>query len=137
MGTDTKSPIACIGTVFLMVTDVDRSLEFYRDKLGFDVRTDTSYGDGNRWVEVAPPGAETVLALVTESVETERKPGGNSPFGWDVDDLESCVAALTEAGVEFDGEIMNMGDPVPPMIWFFDPDRNRTIIVQRDAGGLA
>jgi hypothetical protein len=39
-------------------------LAFYRDMLGFEVRTDTEFGEGFRWIEVAPAGAYTVVALV-------------------------------------------------------------------------
>jgi catechol 2,3-dioxygenase-like lactoylglutathione lyase family enzyme len=132
MSTNTKQHIEHIGTVFLPVTDQDKSIEFYRDKLGFELRTDTTFGEGYRWVEVAPPGAQTVLALVTPEEGGALQPGCNSPMGFDTEDLDAAVADMREKGVEFDGEIMRMGDPVPPMIYFFDPDRNRTLLVQAD-----
>ena len=49
-----------VGTVFVPVIDQDRALEFYLDKLGFEKRSDFPYGDGSRWIEVAPPGAATI-----------------------------------------------------------------------------
>ena len=53
-----------MGTVIVPVTDQDRALEFYVGTLGFEVRIDGPFGDGGRWLEVAPPGAATTLALV-------------------------------------------------------------------------
>src|SRR5215468_840170 len=58
--------IANVAIVSLPVADPDRSIAFFRDKLGFAVRRDAPMGrDGGRWVEIAPPGAQTSLALVT------------------------------------------------------------------------
>ena len=51
----TDQPITSVATVFLPVTDQDRALAFFRDQLGFDVHSDTDYGEGIRWVEVTTP----------------------------------------------------------------------------------
>src|SRR5262245_340568 len=64
--------INSVATVFLPVSDQDRSLKFFRDQLGFDVHSDTSYGDEARWVEVVPPGSTTVIALNDPS---DHRPG--------------------------------------------------------------
>jgi predicted enzyme related to lactoylglutathione lyase len=48
---------------FIAVDDHDKALAFYRDVLGFEVRTDVSV-EGMRWVSVsspAQPGVEIVL----------------------------------------------------------------------------
>jgi catechol 2,3-dioxygenase-like lactoylglutathione lyase family enzyme len=42
-----------IHTTFLPADDPDRSLAFYRDALGFEVRNDVGYG-GMRWITVGP-----------------------------------------------------------------------------------
>lgn len=52
-----KTRITQVGTVFVPVADQDRALEFYLSKLGFEKRADFPYGEGSRWIEVAPPGA--------------------------------------------------------------------------------
>ena len=44
------------------VSDQERALDFYTNKLGFEKRADISVGD-YRWIEVVPPGAETALVL--------------------------------------------------------------------------
>ena len=47
-------------------SDQDAALEFYVGTLGFEKRLDGEFGDGQRWIEVAPPGAETTIALVPQ-----------------------------------------------------------------------
>jgi len=56
--------ITHLGTVIIPVSDQDRALAFYVDKLGFEQRSDMPFGNGERWLEVAPPGATTTLALI-------------------------------------------------------------------------
>ena len=47
------------------VADQDAALAFYTEKLGFEVRSDTRFGENDemRWLEVAPPGSTARLAL--------------------------------------------------------------------------
>ena len=54
----------CCGDGDRPVTDQDRALEFYVDTLGFEKRGDDAFGNGDRWVEVAPPDAATTIAIV-------------------------------------------------------------------------
>ena len=119
-------------TVYLAVSDQDRALAFYRDVLGFDVRTDTEFGEGLRWVEVAPAGAYTVIALVRPMSEDDAKPGGQAPFGFDTPDLEAAMAEFGARGVEFE-DVMGGDGPVPPMAYFRDPDGNRILLVEQTA----
>jgi catechol 2,3-dioxygenase-like lactoylglutathione lyase family enzyme len=51
-----------IHTTVLPHTDPDASLAFYRDTLGFEVRSDVGQG-AMRWIEVVPPG-ETGTSLL-------------------------------------------------------------------------
>ena len=44
-----------VGRVRLQVSDLERSLRFYRDVLGFEVRLDVGYA-GMRWLTIGPPG---------------------------------------------------------------------------------
>ena len=56
-------PLTELSTVVVPVADQDAALAFWND-LGFETRIDRPFGDGGRWIEVAPPGAQTSLALV-------------------------------------------------------------------------
>ena len=129
-GTNTQSRITQVGTVMVPVNDQDRALDFFVGKLGFEKRTDVPYGDGNRWVDVAPPGAETSVALVPPM---EGHPAGiETRIGYTSDDVDADHADLKAKGVDVDDEVSRMGDPVPPMFFFRDQDGNRFLIVQRD-----
>src|SRR5262245_4372875 len=53
-----------VHAVRVFVRDLDRSLRFYLDKLGFKLAFDAQLESGQRWVAVAPPDGSTVLSLV-------------------------------------------------------------------------
>jgi catechol 2,3-dioxygenase-like lactoylglutathione lyase family enzyme len=120
--------ITRVGTVIVPVSDQDRALEFYVGKLGFEKRLDGPFGDGGRWVEVAPPGAATSIALV---LQREGDPAGIE-VSFATQDAEADHAELRARGVEADAELIRMGDFVPPMFTFRDPDGNRFRMVERD-----
>ena len=51
--------------ISLPVADQDRSRQFYVNVLGFDLVRDNPMGPGQRWVQIAPKGAQTASTLVT------------------------------------------------------------------------
>lgn len=116
-----------VATVMVPVNDQDEAIEFYLDKLGFEKRNDVPFGDGDRWVEVAPPGASTTVALVRPR-EGEAT-GIETRVAFASEDIDADHAALRERGVDVDDEVMRMGDPVPPMFFFRDQDGNRLLAV--------
>jgi catechol 2,3-dioxygenase-like lactoylglutathione lyase family enzyme len=122
------SAITRIGTVIVPVADQDEALEFYVGRLGFEMRIDGEYAPGERWVEVAPPGPATTIALVP------RRAGEPNEIEVSLatEDADSDHAELRAAGVEADAEVIRMGDYVPPMFTFRDPDGNRFRMVERD-----
>jgi catechol 2,3-dioxygenase-like lactoylglutathione lyase family enzyme len=144
--TDTSNAtrIGEVGTVFVPVADQDRALAFYLDKLGFEKRADFAYGNGNRWVEVAPPGAANAIALVPRG-EGQSSGGDETHCALATDDIETDHATLRARGVDVDPEIARVGgrrsglvsiavtieDPVPPQFFFRDCDGNRFLIVGR------
>jgi hypothetical protein len=56
--------IQYIHSATLMVRNQDAAIDFYVEKLSWEKRVDSPYGDGARWVEVGPQGAATALALL-------------------------------------------------------------------------
>jgi catechol 2,3-dioxygenase-like lactoylglutathione lyase family enzyme len=126
MTTRTTS-ITQVGTIAVPTVDQDRSLAFYTGVLGFEITRDVPFGDGQRWIEVAPPAAGTTIALA---------PQGSSPVGVDTgirlttDDAEGDHAALVARAVDVDEEILRYPG-VPPMFTLRDPDGNTLYIVQR------
>jgi catechol 2,3-dioxygenase-like lactoylglutathione lyase family enzyme len=128
----TGQPIRCVATVFLPVTDQERSLAFFRDQLGFDVHSDTDYGEGIRWIEVVPPGSTTVIALSGPSDWSPGdKAGDRAPFSFHTDDLDAAVITLSERGVRFDDPI-RLPSPAPSMAYFYDPDGNKMLLIQSE-----
>lgn len=121
--------VAQVATVMVPVADQDRAIDFYVEKLGFEKRADVPFGDGNRWVEVAPVGAATTVALV-QPMEGQEV-GIESRVAFETTDIEADHVTLRERGVEVDAEVMRMGGPVPPMFFFRDQDGNRLLIVER------
>ena len=125
----TKTRLSQIGTVIVPVSDQDRALAFYAETLGLEKRTDVPFGDGYRWVEVAPEGAESTIALAPPP---EGTPTGNveTGIGFHTTDIETVHADLKAAGADVDEEISRMGGPVPPILWFRDPEGNKLMVVE-------
>ena len=119
--------ITRIGTVIVPVSDQERALAFYVDTLGFEKRLDAPFCQGGRWIEVAPPGAATTIALVPSTDD-----GAGMVISLATEDAEQDHDALLARGVDADAEVLRMGDYVPPMFTFRDPDGNRFRMVQRD-----
>jgi catechol 2,3-dioxygenase-like lactoylglutathione lyase family enzyme len=132
MSTDTKTTsVSKVANVIIPVGDQDVMLAFYSEKLGLEKRADVPFGDeeGNRWIEVAPAGAETPIALCP--------PGPNGKAGdkdtgitLQTDDIDALHAQLRDRGVDVDAEVSRMGDPVPPLFWLRDPEGNSLMVVE-------
>jgi catechol 2,3-dioxygenase-like lactoylglutathione lyase family enzyme len=125
--TQTSTQITKIATVMVPVADQDRALEFYVEKLGLEKRADIPFGHGERWVEVAPAGATTTIALVPPR-EGEAT-GIDTRISLSSEDIDADHAELSARGVDVD-EVMRMGEPVPPMLFLRDADGNKLMIVQ-------
>jgi len=102
--------------VTIYVTNQQEALEFYRDKLGFEVRTDAEMGPGMRWVTVGPPdqpGFEIVLMepkagmmLDEETANQIKALVAKGVLGAGVFETKNCQATyeeLQKKGVEFMG----------------------------------
>jgi catechol 2,3-dioxygenase-like lactoylglutathione lyase family enzyme len=118
-----------LDNVMIPVDDVDRAIAFYTGPLGLEKRTDTAFGGQYRWVEVAPAGAETVIAIAPPG------PGGTTGgretgISLRTTDIDAFHTELLAAGVDVDTEVSRMGDPVPPMFWLRDPEGNVLLVVE-------
>jgi catechol 2,3-dioxygenase-like lactoylglutathione lyase family enzyme len=125
----TRTRVAKIGVVCIAVSDQDGMIDFYVDKLGMEKRVDVPFGNGYRWVEVAPPGGETTIALAPPP---EGKPTGGveTGIGLQTHDIDGFHDELKDAGVDVDAEVSRMGDPVPPLLWLRDPEGNSLMVVE-------
>ena len=127
MTSTTPTHLTDVHTVAVPVTDQERSLAFYVDVLGCEVRRDASFGAGARWLEVAPPGAGTTLALVRRD---DGAAGVDTGIRLATTDAAADHATLLSAGVDADADLIDMGPAVPPMFTFRDPDGNTLVVVQ-------
>jgi catechol 2,3-dioxygenase-like lactoylglutathione lyase family enzyme len=122
----TTTRIREVRTIGIPVSDQEKALDFYRDKLGFEKRLDAPFGQGQRWLEVAPPGGATTIALVP--AREGYAAGIDTGIRLITSDAEADHSHLQAAGVDADQEIMKF--PVP-MFSFRDADGNRLIIVEQ------
>jgi catechol 2,3-dioxygenase-like lactoylglutathione lyase family enzyme len=118
----TLTDVHCVA---VPVRDQDAALAFYVDTLGFELRLDAPISDTQRWIEVAPPGAATSIALV--SGPDNPAPGVDTGVRFAVGDAEAERRTMGDHGVAV-GELLAWED-VPPMFTFDDPDGNRFYVV--------
>jgi catechol 2,3-dioxygenase-like lactoylglutathione lyase family enzyme len=126
--TPTHSTLTNIGVTMFTVADQDAALAFYTEKLGFEVRADTRFGEHGemRWLEVAPPGSTGRLAL--------NPPMGGAPGGGGIgvetpDVLGEHRRLSAIGGIDLDPEPMQT--PGAPLLFMMrDPDGNHLAIVE-------
>ena len=120
--------ITRIGRVMVPVTDQDAAIAFYTNVLGFTLAADVPFGEGDRWVEVAPAGGGTAVALVPP--QGEYQVGRMTGIALESADPRSDYAELKDQGVDVDGELMGGDGTVPLMFFFRDHDGNHLLLVQ-------
>ena len=94
--------------VSLLVKEYDAAIEFYTQKLGFEVVEDAAFGD-RRWITLSLPGNQCALALELaknpDDVAVVGKQGGSFPFlAIDTSDCVGDYKSLKARGVIFHGE---------------------------------
>src|SRR3954465_5551899 len=94
--TQAPTTLSNIGVVMFTVSDQDAALAFYTEKLGFEVRSDSRFGENNemRWLEGAPPGSPARLAL---NPPMRDEPGGGG-IGVETTDVLGEHARLSAIG---------------------------------------
>jgi catechol 2,3-dioxygenase-like lactoylglutathione lyase family enzyme len=128
-----KTTLTGIGVAMFTVSDQDAALAFYTEKLGFEVRGDTRFGEHDewRWLEVAPPGSRARLAL---NPPMGGEPGGGS-IGVEATDVLAEHKRLTAIdGLDVDPELIQMPG-APLMFMMRDPDGNHIAIVEAPPAG--
>ena len=125
--TTAKTTMNNLGVVMFSVADQDAAMEFYTGTLGFEVRSDTTFGpdDDMRWVEVAPPGSVARLALVPPH---GGQPGGGT-IGVEAADVRGEHERLTRLGVRIDSE-PGQERGAPLLFLCQDPDGNHIAVVE-------
>lgn len=120
-----SSPTRGLDHVYYWVTDMDRSIRFYRDALGLGLIR----RDGDEWAELDAGGAR--LALHARGSGPGPGPGGATAV-FQVDDLDLAKATLGARGIEFGHEAEVKG--FARFASFVDPDGNTLQIIEYQAG---
>ena len=118
--------LGAITVVGIPVTDQDRALAFYSERLGFSVQTDMPLpGSDARWIMLTS-GTGASIALVKAS--TDAPAGVETGIRFHTDDAAATHEALLSRGVEV-GEVLRWPG-VPAMFQAVDGDGNRFEIVE-------
>jgi lactoylglutathione lyase len=118
--------ITDVRTIGVSVTNQDDAIAFYVATLGFEKRLDAPISPTMRWIEVAPPGATTSIALNAD--EGAADVAADTGIRFTVPDAEAEHAAMRERGVNV-GDVLRW-EGLPPMYTFDDPDGNRFYVVE-------
>jgi predicted enzyme related to lactoylglutathione lyase len=124
----TDTTVSKLASVIVPVKDQDRQLEFYTEVLGLEKRADVPFGPG-RWIEVAPSGAETPIAICPPGPDGAAG-GKETGISLQTDHIDAYHAQLKARGVDVDADISRFGEAVPPLFWFRDPEGNRLMVVE-------
>jgi len=114
--------------VGIPVRNQDAALKFYTEKLGFKVTTDQPMGNGQRWIELKIPGADTGLALFTPDGHEKRIGDFQSISFW-CEDVFATAKALKSKGVDFEQEPRT--EPWGTMAILKDVDGNKFVMSSR------
>ncbi len=131
--TPAPTTMSNIGVVMFTVADQDAALAFYTEKLGFELRSDTPFGETGemRWLEVAPPGSTARLALNPPMADA---PGGGG-IGVETADVLGEHARLSAVG-GIDVDPAPMQTPGAPLMFMLrDPDGNVVVVVEAPPAG--
>ena len=100
------------------ISDYDKALQFYTDKLGFVKKHDEPLGNGDRWLTVVSPeepdGTELLLEPNAEypamkALKEALVRDGIPYAAFEVDDIHEAYETLKQRGVEFAIEPTDMG----------------------------
>jgi predicted enzyme related to lactoylglutathione lyase len=75
-------------------------------------------------------GEESTTIALAPPPENTATGGRETGISLQTDDIDGYYETLKAAGVDVDEQVQRMGDPVPPMFWFRDPEGNTLMVVQ-------
>lgn len=96
-----------IAHVSLVVRDYDEALDFYLQKLDFQVLEDTGLGEGKRWITIRPNGATDFSIVLAKASNAQQlrwvgdQTGGRVFLFLYTDDFQRDYRKLVNRGVEF------------------------------------
>jgi catechol 2,3-dioxygenase-like lactoylglutathione lyase family enzyme len=115
-----------IEVIMLPVSDLDASLDFYKNKLGFNLDHDVQPGNGMRVVQLTPNGSGCSVVFGVGMGELSE-PGSIKNTHLVVEDIEAARNQLDRSGVKI-SEVNDMGGV--KYAYFQDPDGNTWTLQQ-------
>lgn len=120
---ETAMPTMKLEVVPLPVSDVDSAIEFYTEKVGFNLDHDVQPDEGVRVVQLTPPGSACSLVMGTGMGEmSEIPPGTIKGLHLVVEDVQQVREMLLERGLEV-SDIFDYPNGIK-FAYFGDPDGN-------------
>jgi len=120
--------------VLLPVTDIDRAIAFYRDKVGFKLDHDTT-NEHMHVAQLTPPGSGCSIVVGDLPAQTEMAPGSMRGLQLVVSDAAAARAYLMERGVEASEITVFDERDGGTFFGFSDPDGNTWAVQQLKARG--
>ena len=105
------------------VSDLERSIGFYRDGLGLEPAFDFTDESGRRFGLYLHAGGRTFVELFEGKLAEQAEGQSYRHICLEVDDIESTVRALCERGIEVSD--IKLGSDQSYQAWITDPDGNR------------
>ncbi len=110
-----------VGTINVAVSNQDKALDFYVNKLGFEKIDDQPMSETERWLEVAPPGAQTHITLGLRGQSGGDK-SGFTGYVLHTDNIEETCKTLKARDVTISKELAT--EPWGKWAEITDPDGN-------------
>jgi catechol 2,3-dioxygenase-like lactoylglutathione lyase family enzyme len=111
--------------VTVPVSDADRAVAFYVEKVGFVLDHDVRVDENVRFIQVTPPGS--ACSIMLDSFSGVMPPGSQRGLQAVVDDADAARADLVSRGVEV-SEVDEQ--PWGRFVYFEDPDGNTWALQQ-------
>lgn len=120
--------------VIVPVSDLDRSIAFYRDQVGFDLDHDTHAGEMH-FAQLTPRGSGCSIVIGTLPAQQEMAPGSLKGTQLVVADAAAARDELTSRGVECSEITVFDERDGGTFFGFADPDGNTWAVQQIKARG--
>ena len=127
-----------LGHVAIRVKDIDRSLDFYKGKLGFEEMLRLHRDNGDLWLVYLRVTDDQYLEVFPYAVGDEAPPReaiGLNHVCITVDDIDAVVAQLEDAGITLLQPLLTGADG-NRQAWIADPDGNRFELMQMMDGSM-
>ena len=113
--------ISRIATQAIYVSDQRTAVQFWTERVGFELRREEDMAPDAQWIEVGPPGAESNLVIYPKSMMSDwaqRKPS----IVFQYEDIRVTYEEMSARGVGFTEEPKEM--PWGPFTIFVDGEGN-------------